>query len=145
MKSKGRPGRIYHVMCATADVTYCIRLAGQTEQKERTEFRERRVKGREQTQMWADWMWHQLRHTSRDNSIQAFPLLLVLQATKSGCGGLGTMLPGNKASTESLQHAGSVKHKSGLHIICINMPTMCTGKYQLQCQHEQSVGSRDGQ
>jgi len=38
------------------DVTYtidpvAIGLAGQTEQKERTEFRERRVKGREETQM----------------------------------------------------------------------------------------------
>ena len=32
-----------------------IGLAGQTEQKERAEFRERKVKGREQTQMWADW------------------------------------------------------------------------------------------
>jgi len=51
MKSEGRPGRIYHVIRAAADVTYCIGLAGQIEQKERTEFRERRVKGREQTQM----------------------------------------------------------------------------------------------
>jgi len=69
-----------------------IRLAGQTEQKERTEFRERRVKGREQTQMWADWTWHQQRHTSRDKSVQAFSPLFVLQATKAGRGGLGTRL-----------------------------------------------------
>jgi len=40
-KSGGRPGQIYHVMCAAADVMYCSmidpvasRLAGQTEQKE---------------------------------------------------------------------------------------------------------------
>ena len=39
-----------------------IGLTGQTEQKERTEFRERRVKGREQTRLWADWMWCQQWH-----------------------------------------------------------------------------------
>jgi len=31
------------------------------------------VKGREQTQTWADWTWRQPRHTSRDKSVQAFP------------------------------------------------------------------------
>ena len=56
------------------------------------EFRERRVKGREQTQKWADWTWHQPWHPSRDKSVQAFPLLFILQATKAGHGGLGTRL-----------------------------------------------------
>ena len=48
-KKRGRPGRIYHVIRAVADVTYCtidpvaIGFTGQTEQKEGTdhEFRER--------------------------------------------------------------------------------------------------------
>ena len=59
-KSRGRPGWTYHVTSRTV-ATYvatidlvAIGLAGQTEQKERTEFRERRVKGREQTQTWHD-------------------------------------------------------------------------------------------
>ena len=60
--------------------------------EERTEFRERRVKGREQTQTWADWTWRQLQHASCDKSVQAFPLLFVLQSTKARCGGLGTRL-----------------------------------------------------
>ena len=47
---------------------------------------------REQTQMWADWTWCQQQHASRDKSIQAFPPLFVLQATKAGRGGLGTRL-----------------------------------------------------
>ena len=38
------------VAIATIDPV-AIGLTGQTEQKERTEFRERKVKGREQTQM----------------------------------------------------------------------------------------------
>ena len=37
-------------------------------------------------------MWRQPRHASRDKSIQAFPPLFVLQATKAGRGGLGTRL-----------------------------------------------------
>jgi len=48
--------------------------------------------GREQTQMWADWTWHQQRHASHDKSVQAIPPLFILQATKVGCGGLGTRL-----------------------------------------------------
>ena len=59
------------------DVTYCklatidpvaIVLAGQTEQKEWTEFRERRVKGREHVSRLNVTSQH---HTSRDKSIQA--------------------------------------------------------------------------
>ena len=50
------------------------------------------MKGREQTQTWADWTWRQQRHASHDKSIQAFPPFFVLQATKAGCGGLGTRL-----------------------------------------------------
>jgi len=69
-----------------------IELAGQTEQKEQTEFRERKVKGREQTKMWTDWTWCQQQHASRDKSVQAFPPLFILQATKAGRGGLGTRL-----------------------------------------------------
>jgi len=72
-----------------------IGLAGKTEQKEWTELRKRRVKGREPTQMWADRMWCQHRHTSRDKSFQAFPPLFVLQATKAGHGGLGMTLMGD--------------------------------------------------
>jgi len=67
-----------------------IGLAGQTEQKEQTEFLERRLKGREQ--MWADWMWRQQWPTSNGNSFQAFPPLFVLQATIAGRGGHGTKL-----------------------------------------------------
>jgi len=77
-----------------------IRLAGQTEQKEWTEFRERRVNRREQTQMWADWTWRQQRHASRDKSVQAFSSLFVLQATKAWA-----CRPENKATTTYHTHA----------------------------------------
>ena len=36
--------------------------------------------------------WRQQRHASRDKSVQAFPPLFVLQATKAGRGGLGMRL-----------------------------------------------------
>jgi len=36
--------------------------------------------------------WHQQWHAPRDKSFQAFPPLFVLQATKTGRGGLGTRL-----------------------------------------------------
>ena len=51
MKSGGRPGQTYHMMRATAELATIDPVAIRLEQKERTEFRERRVKGREQTQM----------------------------------------------------------------------------------------------
>jgi len=58
--------------------------------EERTEFRERRVKGREYTQVWADWTWCQQRHASHGKSF-LLPFF-VLQATKTGRGGLGARL-----------------------------------------------------
>ena len=58
MKSGGRPGQTYHMMRATAELAtidpVAIRLAGQTEQKEQTEFLERRQKGRGQTKIERD-------------------------------------------------------------------------------------------
>ena len=78
-----------------------IGLEEQTEQKERTEFKEKRGKGREQTQMWADWTWCQQRHTSRDKSFQAFSSLFVLQATKAWRRGLGTRLPATVCNTSA--------------------------------------------
>jgi len=81
-----------------------IGLTGQTEQKERTEFKEKRVKGREQIQMWADWTWRQQRHTSHDKSFQAFSSLFVLQATKAGCRSVGTRLPATVCATSAHSH-----------------------------------------
>jgi len=74
----------HHILQLATIDPVAIGLAGQTEQKERTEFRERRLKGREQTQMWTDWMWRQQRHASRDKSFQAFPLLSYCKQQKLG-------------------------------------------------------------
>jgi len=42
-------------------------------------------------------MWLHQQQASCDKSLQAFPLLFVLQVTKAGSEGLGTKLPESKA------------------------------------------------
>jgi len=42
------------------------------------------VKGREQTQTWADWTWRQPRLASREKSIQAFPHFSYCKRQKLG-------------------------------------------------------------
>jgi len=101
MKAGGRPGRIYHVMRATADVTFSLLTSG---------F----VLSPSLFFPWIQfvlsvqfvlWVWLLLDRlwlaTVRDvssgthhviNPVQAFSPLFILQATKAGRGGLGTRL-----------------------------------------------------
>jgi len=97
-KAGGRPGRIYHVMCATADVIYARlslvspRIYVAAIARARCwHLQPRRLYGVCDPFAWLGAVtktilstWVHQWQTSRDKSFQAFPLLFVLQATKAG-------------------------------------------------------------
>jgi len=99
-KAGRRPGRVYHVMCAAADVMFSL-LTSWFVLSPSLFFPwiQFILSVQFVLRVWLllDRSWVATIHdvssgTSRDKSVQAFSPLFVLQATKAGCGGLGTRL-----------------------------------------------------
>jgi len=94
-KAGGKPGRIYHVMYAAADVRFSLGLFTLLSLNSVRSFCSVCPASPIATgsNVASYSTSHQQRHTSRDKSFQAFPPLFVQQAKKAERGGQGTRLP----------------------------------------------------
>ena len=104
-KAGSRPGQIYHVMRAAADVTFSLLTSGFVFSPSLSLTWIQFVLS-VQFVLWVrllldrSWLysyctWRQQWHASHDKSVQAFSLFFVLQAPKAGHRGLGIRLPTN--------------------------------------------------